>query len=321
MSLIGRKWCFTLNNYTEQEVQKIKEKDEKVQYLIAGKEVGESGTPHLQGYIQFKANQRLSGVKKIVGERAHIEKQKAGDNNAARDYCIKDGDYFEWGSFVAGQGQRNDILSAVETMRKRGYEALGEDHPVAVIKYHKGLKELNQLWQSNRTKEPYVIWLWGTSGIGKSKFAMDLSDKLSVWFHSGNPQWFPGYRNQDVAVFDDFNESDKFPYRFLLRLLDRYPMQVPDKGTYYQWNSSVVIITSEYHPSVIYNTEYTNGENGAYQLNRRINWIGTKNAEAEPFIFTNPSSGEEAAEAQVQGEIYDHAISYSKKDDNQDAVL
>lgn len=41
-------------------------------YLIIGKEVGENGTPHLQGYIQMNTKQRLTQMKKIHGS-AHWE--------------------------------------------------------------------------------------------------------------------------------------------------------------------------------------------------------------------------------------------------------
>jgi len=41
----SRNFVFTLNNYTTEEVELVKEWDCK--YLIFGKEIGESGTPHL----------------------------------------------------------------------------------------------------------------------------------------------------------------------------------------------------------------------------------------------------------------------------------
>lgn len=51
----GLYWTFTLNNYTaEEEGSMMDALAEQCIYLIVGKEVGEEGTPHLQGYLGLK---------------------------------------------------------------------------------------------------------------------------------------------------------------------------------------------------------------------------------------------------------------------------
>lgn len=57
-----RAWCFTLNNYSEKEYETIK--GVSCRYIVVGKEVGDSGTPHLQGYIEFDNPRVMAGVKK-----------------------------------------------------------------------------------------------------------------------------------------------------------------------------------------------------------------------------------------------------------------
>lgn len=88
-------------------------------YLVIGKEVGESGTPHLQGYIQLKKKSRLAGVKKIIGNRCHIE-QCRGTPKENRDYCTKDKQFVEFGQLTP-QGRRTDLDELVEdiTTNKR----------------------------------------------------------------------------------------------------------------------------------------------------------------------------------------------------------
>lgn len=84
----GVRWCFTLNNYTEEQISSIVPIiEEKCRLGIFGKEVGNSGTPHLQGYIEFKTKGRpmnLFGIKQIHWEKA---KGSKADNMA---YCSKE---------------------------------------------------------------------------------------------------------------------------------------------------------------------------------------------------------------------------------------
>lgn len=87
-----RKWCMTLNNYTEDEYNNLVQvfTAKKWTYVI-GKEVGESGTPHLQIFISSKNQITFECLKKL-NERLHIEKAR-GDVKQNLKYCSKDGDY------------------------------------------------------------------------------------------------------------------------------------------------------------------------------------------------------------------------------------
>ena len=69
----ARKWVFTLNNYTEADIERIKGvlKADACYYAVVGKEVGESGTPHLQGFVHFKARIRLTAPCKKLHDKAH----------------------------------------------------------------------------------------------------------------------------------------------------------------------------------------------------------------------------------------------------------
>lgn len=82
-----KRWCFTLNNYTEDEigslVPQLKEHCEK---YIFQEETGEGGTDHLQGAIWFKQKKRLTQLKKI-NSRIHWSVMRNED--ASADYCQK----------------------------------------------------------------------------------------------------------------------------------------------------------------------------------------------------------------------------------------
>ena len=114
----GRNWCFTLNNYTEDEETSIKKAllSEKVRCAIYGREgKGETQTPHLQGYISFKDPARFAAIKKVVGVRAHVEVSNKGEETN-RNYCKKENDYEEFGRFTI-RGKRTDLDDFCEAVR------------------------------------------------------------------------------------------------------------------------------------------------------------------------------------------------------------
>jgi len=89
------KWVFTLNNYTDNDYKSIKKLcSEYCRCAVIGKEVGEQGTPHLQGYIEFKTKARPKSkfkfTNKIHWEKGH--RKSTRDQNYA--YCTKDGDFW-----------------------------------------------------------------------------------------------------------------------------------------------------------------------------------------------------------------------------------
>lgn len=87
----SRGWCFTLNNWTSDEYEKIKTWLTTRPHYVLGKEVGESGTPHLQGYVYDKNQIKFETLKNLC-PRMHIEPAK-GSPKQNLAYCTKDGDF------------------------------------------------------------------------------------------------------------------------------------------------------------------------------------------------------------------------------------
>lgn len=87
--MVSKTWCFTLNNYSEEELKALRLLPD-ITYLLMGKEVSSTGTPHIQGYITFKNAHRFSAMRKF-SPRAHWEPTRV--DAAANRYCRKDGDY------------------------------------------------------------------------------------------------------------------------------------------------------------------------------------------------------------------------------------
>lgn len=93
-------WVFTLNNYRQEDFEHLDNLyvEGKFKYLIYGKEIcPTTGTPHLQGFIQLTKKARFSVVKKILGDKYHIEPAMYPEH--AVEYCKKDGEWNDFGKF------------------------------------------------------------------------------------------------------------------------------------------------------------------------------------------------------------------------------
>lgn len=87
----SKRWCFTLNNYTDEElVEMVAILEVSCIRGIIGKEIGEEGTPHLQGYVVFEFVKRPMSIFK--NKRIHWEKCKGSDKENIR-YCSKDNNF------------------------------------------------------------------------------------------------------------------------------------------------------------------------------------------------------------------------------------
>jgi len=139
--------CFTFNNYTPETLIKARGAvgQAGIKYICWGLEVGQQGTPHMQGYIQ--ANQdKYKRLMKVIGD-CWMGKQK-GDSEEAVEYTKKDGDWSEFGEYEhidspkSRQGQRkdHDIVKALIKEGKSYQEVVEEDFGYAA-KYGRFIKE------------------------------------------------------------------------------------------------------------------------------------------------------------------------------------
>lgn len=89
--------------------------------------------------------------------------------------------------------------------------------------------------------------LTGATGLGKTRYVFHMHDPEDIWVWPGD-RWFDGYTGQPVALFDDFR--GELDLGNMLRLLDRYPMDVPVKGGFANWVPRRIYITSNVLPAV-----------------------------------------------------------------------
>lgn len=263
----ARGWIFTINNPTEQDVPTLAWKDAK--YVVFQKESGAEGTQHYQGYVLFGSQQRLSAVKKLNG-RAHWEPRR-GTHEQAKAYCMKEDTRVEPPIELGEEprpGARSDIERLVELSKdlNNSVKDIIEECPAEFAKYHKAVMAIRAAYVPIREWKTEVHWFWGPTGTGKSKKAFEMTTNPYV-HNMSSGKWFCGYNGQEDVIFDDMRK-DTFKYHELLRLFDRYQMQVEVKGGSTNWCPKRIIVTTCLPPDKMYDTREDIG-----QLMRRIEII------------------------------------------------
>lgn len=245
-----RNFCFTLNNYKPDQIESLK-KYEHFKYLIFGKEIGESGTPHLQGYAELKKQTSFNVVRKYMFN-AHIE-ARHGTPQQASDYCQKEDKEPYIDGIMSNPGKRTDIED-IKTMANEGaslYQVMTECPAswrfLSATRLYMNLAA-NRGVQKHRNIEVTVIY--GVSDSGKSHYVTEREPQDLYWVPNSAGKWFDGYDGQEAILFDDF--YGEIDFSFWLRLLDKYHLMLPVKGSFTPARYTRVYITSNTHPSTWY---------------------------------------------------------------------
>jgi len=188
----ARHWAFTLNNHTVHEEAALPDASDKVRYLIYGREVGETGTPHLQGHVQFRDQQRAAAVKRLLGtDRVHIE--VARSPLASVEYCKKSGDFTEKGSLQMS-GRRNDLdeFKAEAQSGKLTLKEVREKHSAVYAKYPRFVIEYLQDHYPVKEIEAHALRPWQANLVERLRLPPDDRSIVFVVDPTGNngKTWF-----------------------------------------------------------------------------------------------------------------------------------
>lgn len=161
----SRKWCFTLNNYTQSEYKMLTQNFKDFKYIF-GKEVGDDKkTPHIQGYVESKNQRSFNSIKTML-PRAHIEKAK-GSAKQNWLYCSKDGDF----------ESNMDFRSFADKMKQKVLDLRYQD-----VVWKPWQQQVLDLKNDDRT----INWFWDETGdIGKSYISQYLVIKRNAVICSG----------------------------------------------------------------------------------------------------------------------------------------
>jgi len=268
-----RNWCFTINNPDDRDYSQVR----TVETVCKGwqTEIGGSGTPHIQGWLVLKNARTLKGLKKDL-TKAHLEPMK-GTIQDSITYCSKPEGMFipyeQIGDLPPGQGARTDLKELGERIRngETTVKKILEEDPTKYHQYGRTLEKLAGLAErkKHRTWQTRGIWIWGPSGVGKSHRAFEgYSDETHYIWQYDDKGWQEDYDGQETIIMDELRQG-KLKYEDLLRLLDKYPMKLSQRGKApVAFLGKTIIITSSLPPEDIYRMENT--KDSLAQLLRRI---------------------------------------------------
>jgi len=196
------------------------------------------------GFINFASKREWSTIKRIIGESAHIEPSK-GNDQQNKEYCSKEGDFWEFG-VPSQQGSRTDLEGVVSTIRdaKRIRDVV-DRHPTEFIKYSRGITQLFGYLSKREVREwkTETFVYVGEPGTGKSRTAAEITKTRGYQvYYKTRGDWWDNYTGQEAVIIDDFYGWLKFDE--VLRITDRYPLQVPIKGGFSEFLAKLVIFTS-----------------------------------------------------------------------------
>lgn len=278
----SRAFCLTLNNYSYMEWKLFQThvqdgiENGSVVYAICGKEVGESGTPHLQSYIYYKNAKQvnaanLAKMKRAWGsDRYHVEVAK-GSPTENDKYCSKEGDFERHGVLPVSQNDR--WKESVELLRGGGTVLdVVEAQPQIGITCFRTLKELRNEFATARSsnEKTALFWFYGPPGSGKSMYARGIDPD---YYKKPHGQWWTeDYHQQDVVIMDDYRPTKEFPLEELLNLADYGKHNVPIKGGFRVFNSKMIVITTPLPPRETFSHLDWLKEENMQQVIRRITY-------------------------------------------------
>ncbi|UOK21048.1 replication associated protein [Chifec virus UA13_77] len=237
----GKRWCFTLNNpYVNDHPTIWLKNHEKYGFQY---EKGINNTMHIQGWVTFNKKMRLQELKNL-NSKCHWEGMK-GSLKKNEEYCSKS----ETKISIYYSNSQSIDLKPMEQLKldcenEEQLKTIYEMNFNLSCKFHAFIQKYHSMQQKPRDHITAGMVIIGPTGCGKTgqvRHSFDLSDMY--WKPHG--PWWDGYANQKIVIFDEFYSW--YSYGDMLRLLDRYPLKVPIKGSFQEFNSELVIFTSNQH--------------------------------------------------------------------------
>lgn len=256
----ARNFIIVLNNFTEEELARINDRDtwpeflRYVEYELEHVNV-EGKTPHVQGWCCTWDPVRESAFKKWL-RRAHFEVMRE-NKKASMKYCDKEGGKICIGDPPA-QGFRTDIVGVKRRLDngERLFDIQMNDEQAfsivtknerALEKYQNGVRFKKYLSRGRITPEIYIVY--GESGVRKTKSIYDKHGVGNVYRACDlTGKWFDGYNGQPVVLYDDVKNGGIMDITLFKKWTTGDPEMVPIKGGFVPFQPEIIYFTSNHAP-------------------------------------------------------------------------
>lgn len=227
----SRSYAFTANNWSQFQVDCLTLENMKAIHIVYGKEVGDTGIPHLQGNIYYKYPQTMKQVHERCGglslsrtkflknsidyckkgEQSHAEWEELGIKGP--NYG-KNADVYEEGD-PPSQGKRTDLHDVVDAIEQGDdVDDIANAFPTAYIKYHTGIEKLHARKHVEVTFADYPpaqpiiedfrsMILIGEPEVGKTQWALAHFPKGCLFVNNVDDLKTFNPRIHSGIVFDD----------------------------------------------------------------------------------------------------------------------
>lgn len=251
----AKHWAVTINNYVDDDISKFEDIKKFASYWIYAKEIGSSGTRHLQCVICGNKQITLPTLRRWFPRNLFaVPVYKDSTPQQAAEYCKKDGAFTEYGMCPESRNKHggdatSDLWDVTKELAQEG--KLDQISPKIYITHYRNLKQIK--FDSNSTPPEITktcgVWIYGPTRIGKSTRARK---EYPDFYEKMINKWWDDYDGEENVLIEDIDPTHDFMALFLKRYMDRFPFRVEVKNHTQMIRPKKIVVTSQYHPMEIF---------------------------------------------------------------------
>lgn len=236
----SRAWLWTFNNYPAIVVGDQPPWHEDGDYSIYSLEVGDQGTPHLQGFTYFARKTTIGGIRlkfTDLWDGIHIgdadgrpSRSVSGSIAYVEGLVEKKGMVLNPDIHAFGERPKQDRNSGAdyESARRAAEDGRFDDIPAILAVKHwssfQGIAKHAKMIQSaiEPSLEPIAkkgsgLWIWGPKNCGKTTLAKTFGTYYKHHMRLSPFTCLDGYKGEPIIILEDFSPQNAVKYGHLLK--------------------------------------------------------------------------------------------------------